>query len=591
MKFSMFLKKPTVIAIFAITVFVGLFLSWPEKQTTLSLWQPGYLYRYSLDMTMVSHQYPSLLSTKESDVSLKLIGHVDFNIPAEYKQKGEVSGQLTISDFTYSYNDLDIIPKAFIRNIIPFKVSYLNGKIHHYNIAEADKKYKDIIREVLVFWDIKQPNDKPMTWYDNEVSPKVSYPIMLQLNSPLFFGDNELAVSYLPLTVNEDYSGVNKYKFNNQEVKSLKVDRKRVYKMSGELTSVSNTVMTSDLMSKSSYQTAFNPKVKLAYQDDLMGSTQQQEQFILRQEAALADDSPEDVFKFITTITERKKIGDGTSKVIALLALHPEQLDNVMQLLEELDLYDLRFDMIISALRYLGTPEIQIKLISKLEALNNESDFIRKNQYLSAVAYVEKPVAESYQYFSDEFVNATDSNMKTKAAFGLGIISSNIEDQNLANAAAQELMQQYDFSSKREKIVILRALSNAGSLESEIFVFDLIEDNDKDIAIKAIAALRKIDTQASKEKLSTLLTDKQRDYRLAAAQSLQEHTIVKADIPLLQSRLEDEPDPSIQRVLLKTVTSYEGDKEVINKVLNSYLTTCFDYQLCNYAKSALLNNK
>jgi hypothetical protein len=581
-------KKIIYTVVFAAISLISYYIYLSTKEISISFWQQGYRYQYQLNFVMDGKQHPNQFLHLNSELALRLEGILSVYVPKDFSGTGSVEALLEVNDLLYKYNSKSILSNKERLNSIPFSVRYVNGGIDTFSLNESSKKYTDLLRELIVFIDVNQPDNLPREWESIEKSPNNNYPVNFEVEQPLF-DDLQLNKLYLTATDLVNYAGSNIYLFKQDELFSIEVNRKRDYFLEGKLVSEDTSKATLLLVNKDT--TVIAPSNSFDYKEDLFASTKAKEQALIRKNNVLGNQTIDDIFLEMSLVTDKSKATSSARKLVALLTIHPNLLPKVISLLNSVEMSDLRFGMITSTLQYLGTPEIQSALVKEIETLTDTTDYSRKEKYITALAFVDKPVTVSYSYFKDEYTSTGDVKLKTKSALALGILASRIEDESIKRDVIKMLIFDYSFASHAEKLTIIRSLSNAGGVESEDFLIGLTHSNNQAIAVESIESLRKIDTPRAKSTLRKYLSHSNSQYRLSSAIAFNNQTITTSDLTLFEGRLTKETSKPVVRELLNAITRYKGKKQVIKDTLAQYIKKCADYKLCQVAEAKLANIK
>ncbi|MFW7379299.1 MAG: hypothetical protein ACOH5I_10860 [Oligoflexus sp.] len=269
----------------------------------------------------------------------------------------------------------------------------------------------------------------------------------------------------------------------------------------------------------------------------------------------------------------------------ALFMLQPETISTFLDFLLKYSIDDERFNMVATALTYVGNKEAQHLLRTAIDASDEEE---RKIRLIPNLSFCEKPNAESIAFVESLRDTSATKSIEITAHYALGTIAHQLRDSDTANSNrilndyAHRLQQS---NSNAESAHFLTTIGNIGAPQQIEIVRPYLNSDQIEIKEKAFDSLRHVASIEAKAILVEAVAEQKEARLKEIAASGLTYGQINEDISveivdLLNNETNIQVIKSLVISLANNAERYPQHKTIIQK----FLDNCGHPDLCGFVE-------
>ena len=297
-------------------------------------------------------------------------------------------------------------------------------------------------------------------------------------------------------------------------------------------------------------------------------------------------------------ISNLKQIGEGTvlehrdlyETLYAFLMVHPEYLDELPGLLEELNSDTFAFDVVGILLAKLDNPEAQLLLVEAISDHFNDPYAVKQLSFSMGLVENVNPLA------ARDFVDLVQSTPNTDPSYNqvlamAGSVGYHSKDEALKDDVFALYSSKLERKGTENPFI---GLSNLGHPKTPALVAPALKSDSYRIRQDAVFALRRVPDETSQERVTDIILnrsvkDESAAVRATAASALENREMLVEELNVIASRLREERSPLVVDKYLTALASQTERPQHVRIILEDYYRVCGHEQICKKVESLLLS--
>ncbi|NRA66656.1 MAG: HEAT repeat domain-containing protein [Pseudobacteriovorax sp.] len=330
--------------------------------------------------------------------------------------------------------------------------------------------------------------------------------------------------------------------------------------------------------------------------DNLTGEGYQKNLNLMMQQNELKGLTKDDIFHLIQTAdtNDKKAMVKLYLKIKALFIVEPTTVWDYRDYILSLDFSSPMLSELLTALTSSGHRESQSMLKQMIKQAETADEKLA-NRMIPHLSFVNEPNQETLDFLKDYAKNAPTDNLKGTATLAIGTAAHQLRktDREKAVSLMKEQAEELNNTPKKDEETIERKLKTIGNIgvdEQLEIVQPYLESQSEAVRIAAIRGLRHIPNSDAKRILIGIMKDdNNRNYRLAAVDSLGHRDAISEEFSAYVEHIEKEREVSVLRAIMKNLGNMRKIFPEAHSVIVEFSKNCGHPDLCPYVNSLVKN--